>query len=95
MQTVKLYQKSFLLDLEKLLALLISFQQTVYTANQHISESGRLISDLFDLTEKFKTKGYLVTIDTKKAFNSLDNSFLLTLEKIGFGINFTEWVKTF
>ena len=53
------------------------------------------MSDLFALTEKFKTKGYLVTIDTKKAFNSLDNSFLLTLEKIGFGINFTEWVKTF
>ena len=60
-----------------------------------MSESGRLISDLFDLTKKFKTKGYLVTIDTKKAFNSLDNGFLLTLEKIGFGINFTEWVKTF
>ena len=50
--------------------MLISPQQTAYVANICISESGRLISDLLDVTEKFKTKGYLVTIDIKKAFDS-------------------------
>ena len=71
--------------------MLISPQQTVYVAKICISESGRLISDLLDVTEKFKTKGYLVTIDIEKAFDSEDHSFLLTaLEKFGFGTNFID-----
>ena len=31
-----------------------------------MSKSGRLISDLLDVTEKFKTKDCLVTIDIEK-----------------------------
>ena len=54
----------------------------------------RLISDYLDITEKFKTKGYFVTIDIEKAFDSLGHSFLLTtLEKFGFGTNFIEMTK--
>ena len=49
--------------------MLICSQQTAY---------GTLISDLLVATEKFKTKGYVVPIDIEKAFDSLDNSFLLT-----------------
>ena len=37
---------------------------------------------------------YLVTMDTEKAFDSLDHNFLLSvLKKIGFGQNFIYWVK--
>ena len=76
--------------------MLISSQQTTYVANRCINESGKLISDLLDVTEKFKTKGYLVTIDIEKAFHSLDYSFLLTtLEKFGFATNFVCWIKIF
>ena len=51
---------------------------------------------MFDVTEKFKTKSYLVTIDIEKAFDSLDHSFLLTtLQKFRFGTNFTDWIKIF
>ena len=51
---------------------------------------------MLDVTEKFKTKGYLVTIDIEKAFDSLDHSFLQTiLEKFGFGTNFIDWIKIF
>ena len=43
---------------------------------------------MLDVTEKFKTKGYLVAIDIKKDFNSWDHSFLpTTLEKFGFRTN--------
>ena len=56
--------------------MLISSQQTGFIANRCISESG--ISDLLDVTEEFKTNSYLVAIDIEKAFNSLDNNFLLT-----------------
>ena len=35
-----------------------------------------------------------MTIDTKKTFDSLDHSFLLTtLENFGFGTNFIDWIK--
>ena len=51
---------------------------------------------MLDVTEKFKTKDYLVTIDIEKAFDSLDHSFLITtLEKFGFGTNFIDWIKIF
>ena len=76
--------------------MLVSSQQTAYVANRCISESERLISDLLDVTEKFKTKGYLVTTDIEKAFDSIDHSFLLiTFEKFGFGTNFIDWIKIF
>ena len=51
---------------------------------------------MLDGTEKFKIKGYLVTIHIEKAFDSLDHRFLLTtLEKVGFGTNFIDWIKIF
>ena len=43
--------------LKKVLPLLISSQETAYVANRCISQSGNLISDLLDVTEKVKTKG--------------------------------------
>ena len=51
--------------------LLISSQQTAYVANRYITESGRLISDLLGVTEKFKSKGYLVTTGIKKTCDSI------------------------
>ena len=43
-----------------------------------------------------KVKGYLVTIDIKKAFHSLDHTFLISaLEKFGFGKTFIDWIKIF
>ena len=82
--------------LKRVLPLLISSQQTEYRASRYISGCGRLISDLLDVTEKFKTNGYLVKIDIEKAFDSLDHSFFITaLEKFGFGTNFIDWIKNF
>ena len=53
-------------------------------------------SDLLDVTEKFKTKGYLLTIDVEKAFDSLDHIFLITtLLKFGYGTNLIDWIKIF
>ena len=48
--------------------MLILSEQTANVGNRCISECGRLISDLLDVTEKFKIKGYLITIDIQKAF---------------------------
>ena len=87
----KIISKVFSDRLEKILSLLISSQQT-----RCISESGRLISNLLDVTKVFNTKSYSVTVDIDKVFDSLNHSLLLTtLEKFGFGTNFIDWIKYF
>ena len=40
-------------------------------------------------------EGYLLKIDTEKAFDSVDHYFLLAiLEKYGFKKNFLRWIET-
>ena len=73
---------------------LMTLQQTAYVQNSYIGEAGRLISDILDISNKLRIDGYLVTVDIEKASDCLDHGFLLVvLEKLGFGNNFTDWVK--
>ena len=73
---------------------LISFQQTAYVKNRFIDEGGRLISDILEMSESFNLKGYIVTVDIEKAFDSLSHSFLLLcLRKYGYGNDFIKWVE--
>ena len=51
---------------------LISFNQTAYVKNRFISESGRLISDILEIA-KTLARGFLVTIDIEKAFDSANH----------------------
>ena len=48
----KIISKIFAPRLKKVLANLISSQQTTYVAQRSINESGRLIFDLFSVTKK-------------------------------------------
>ena len=82
--------------MKKVLPNLISSQQITYVAQNCINESGRLTSDLLSVTKNMKVKGYLVTIEIEKAFDSLIHTFLHSnLEKFGFGKTFMDWVKIF
>ena len=55
------------------------------STNRFINEGGRLIFDIVEMIDTFNMKGYLLTIDTEKAFDSVDHYFLLAiLEKYGF-----------
>ena len=80
--------------MKKVLPTLISSQQTAYVAQRCINKSGRLISDLLSVTKKMKVKGYLVTINIEKAFDSLDDTFLISaLETFGFEKAFIDRIK--
>ena len=73
---------------------MVSSQQTGYVKNRHIGENGRSISDVTEIAKLKILEGFLVAMDTEKAFDSLDHNFLIfTLEKYGFGKNFILWVK--
>ena len=80
--------------LKNVLPDIISENQTAYINNRFISEGGRLINDLLEVCDTFNKKGYLVTIDIEKAFDSVNHVFLIAiLEKFGFGKIFIEWIK--
>ena len=62
--------------------------------NRFIGEGGRLISDTLEMRESLNLKGYIVTVDTEKALDSLSHSFLLVcLKKYGYGNDFIKWVE--
>ena len=64
-----------------------------YIKNRFICETGRLISDIIEVSDVFNIDGFLVMMDIEKVFDSLNHSFLLAvLKKIGFGTSFINWI---
>ena len=75
---------------------MISKHQNAYVANRFISEEGRLISDILEMTDILNKEDYLLTKDIEKAFHSVSHYFLLgILEKYGFKKNFLRWIENF
>ena len=65
----------------------------MHVKNKYIGEGGRLISDILEINNAFNLRGYILTVDIEKAFDSLCHSFLLPcLKKLGFGYDFIRWV---
>ena len=70
--------------------------QTGFVKGRYIGENIRLITDLMEYTKKQKTPGILVALDFRKAFDSLEWSFIkMTLDSFNFGTNIKHWVCTF
>ena len=91
---LKILSKALSENLKEVLPDLISSQQTAYVKNRHIGESGRLISDVKEITKRKNIEGFLVTMDIEKAFDSLYRDFLIsTLEKHSFSQHFILWVN--
>ena len=68
--------------------------QVAYVNNRFISESGRLISDVLEITNSLNIEGLLMTVDIEKAFDSINHSFLIcVLKKFGFGNDFQKWIQ--
>ena len=78
----KILSKDISNKLKTALPTLISSQQTTYVKNRFIGESGRLISNIIEISGCFNITGFLVTMDIEKAFDSLDHSFLFPSWKI-------------
>ena len=75
-------QNLFLKRLKKVFPSLISKIQTAYVKGRFISEGGRLFSDILEISDNLKIKGFLRTMDIEKAFDSVNHLFLITaLEK--------------
>ena len=53
---------------QKVLPNLILPQQTAYVENRFIGESGRLITDIIEITDVLNKEAFLVTMYIEKAF---------------------------
>ena len=73
---------------------LVSSQQTAHVKNRLVGESGRLISNIIEISSWFNITGFFATIDIEKAFDSLDHISLISiLEKFGFGKKIIIWTE--
>ena len=81
--------------MQKVLASITNYDQTVYVRGRYIGESIRLVSDILDFTEEKSIGGILFSADFEKAFDSIEHPFLLAvLKSFGFGPQFIHWVRT-
>ena len=84
----KILSKAISNKLKTVLPTLISSQQTAYLKNRFIRESGRLISDVIEISSCFNITAFLVSMDIQKAFDSRDDSLLILVLK-----NFITWIE--
>ena len=62
--------------------------------SRFLSKSGRLISDVLEITNSLDIEGILMTVDIEKAFDSINHSFLMcVLKKFGFDNDFRKWIQ--
>ena len=84
---MKIVSKVLWTRIKNVLPFLISSNQTVYVKNRFINESGRVISDILEISNSLALEGFLATLDTEKSVWFCNHCFLLQiLWKFGFGI---------
>ena len=90
----KLISKVLAERFKKVLPSLTSKNQTAYVKGRFISEGGRLIFDILEISNNLKIKGFLMTLDIEEAFDSVNHLFsITTLEKYGFKEYFIKWMQ--
>ena len=78
---MKLISKVLASRLKSVISSIVNENQVAYVNNRFISESGRLISDVLEITNSLDVEGLLMTVDIKKAFDSINHSFLMCVLK--------------
>ena len=74
----------------------IHHNQCAYVKNRTICDAVRSIEDILDYTKRYQIQGRLISIDFRKAFDSVSRDFLFnTLAAFHFGPSFKRWIHTF
>ncbi|KAL9967827.1 hypothetical protein ACROYT_G026124 [Oculina patagonica] len=93
---VKIGSKAIAKRLEAVLPSIIHYNQSAYVKDRTICDAVRSIEDILEYTKRYQIEGRLVSIDFKKAFDSVSRDFLFrTLSAFHFGPSFKQWIQTF
>ena len=92
---MKIISKVLSTRIKNVLPLLIYSNQKAHVKNRFISVSGRVISDILEISNSLALEDFLIRVDIEKAFDSVNHCFILhILRKFQFGIDFVGWIKT-
>ena len=92
----KIASKAIAKRLEASLPKLIDHDQTGFIKGRYIGENIRLLIDAMEYTKAHNIPGILVSLDFRKAFDSLEWPFIMrTLDAFNFGTSIKKWVCTF
>ncbi len=81
--------------LQSVIGKVINNDQTAYIKGRYMGYNIRLINDVIDYYDLLSKPGILLSIDFKKAFDSVEWNFIYkTLQAFNFGESFIRWVKT-
>ena len=78
---MKLISKVIASRLKSVISSIVNENQVAYVNNRFISEFGRLISDVLEITNSLDIERILMTVDIEKAFDSINHSFLMRVLK--------------
>ena len=91
----KIATKAIAKRIEASLPKLINSDQTGFIKGRYIGENIRLIMDIMEYTKTRNIPGVLVSLDFRKAFDSLEWPFIMrTLDVFDFGTSMKTWVST-
>jgi len=92
----KIATRAKALRISKILPHIIHSDQTGYVKKRLMGQNIRLISDVIERCQDSKIPGMTLFLDFKKAFDTIEWSFLFkALETFGFGNMFVKWIKSF
>ena len=81
--------------MQKIVGTMISHDQSAYIKGRYMGTNIRLVSDIIDYFDMMGDSGFLLMLDFKKAFDSLEWNFLLrSLQYFNFGPSFIKWIET-
>ena len=75
--------------------MILSNDQGAYIQGRCMETNIRLMSDIMDYFDMMDDSGFLLMLDFKKEFDSLEWNFLLrSLQYFNFGLSFIKWIET-
>ena len=90
----KLIAKVLANRLKKVMSKLVNTSQNAFVAGRQILDASLIANVVIDSITKKKEKGILCKLDIEKAYDTLNWNFLLSsLQKMGFGERWFEWIK--
>ena len=92
---IKICTKALALRTSKILEKILVNTQCGYVPGRQIADNSRYLEEIIQICEQEKIEGYIVTLDAKKAFDSVDHGYMeACLKAYGFPSTYIDWIKT-